>query len=99
MEDVIIPGWVWGLGTVVVFGWMIYFSLMAFRLKENSRVSDERDVRILSDLNRLETKIDGTKTDMHKSLEKLDYRFEKFDERMDKVFELAIGLIEKATKK
>jgi len=98
MEDVIIPGWVWGLGTVVVFGWLVYLSLMGFKAKENQRVSDNNDQRILADISRLEGKMTETKDHIDESLEKFEVKFEKFENKVDKMFERAIDLLKLATK-
>jgi hypothetical protein len=98
MEDVIIPGWVWGLGTVVVFTWLVYVTLMGFKGKERQSISDNNDQRILSDISRLEGKLTETKDHIDVSLEKFEVKFEKFENKVDKMFERAIDLLKLATK-
>lgn len=98
MEDVIIPGWVWGLGTVVVFGWLVYLTLMGFKGDKRQAISDSKDLQITSDFNRLEKKLDETKKDIDDSLDKFEGKFEKFEGKMDKMFERAIDLLKLATK-
>lgn len=98
MEDIIIPGWVWGIFTVVVLGWMVKLTIMAFKGEKHASVSDTMDERIFHDITRMENKLDETKKDIHVSLDKFDIKFEKFEARMDKMFERSFDLLNKATK-
>lgn len=98
MENVIIPGWVWGLFSIVIVAWMIRLTFMAFKAEKDGALSDSRDEKILNDISHLDVKLDETKKDLHGSLQRLEIRFEKFEDRMDKVFDRVLDLVNKATK-
>jgi chromosome segregation ATPase len=98
MEEVVIPGWVWGLFTVVIVAWMVRLTFMAFKAEKDVSLQNSKDQQILNDISHLNRKLDDTKTDLHESLDKLDTRFEKFEARMDKLFDRAFDLLNKATK-
>jgi hypothetical protein len=80
--EITIPSWaVWMIGTFGggFLGWLITLTLMAFRSREEIRLSSAKDIEILSNISRLEEKVDQNKND-------LNVRLEKIDDKMDKLF-------------
>jgi len=66
--------------------------------EKDQGISDTRDEKILNNISHLDVKLDETKRDFHISLDKLEIRFEKFEGRMDKVFDRVLDVLGKLTK-
>lgn len=98
MENIIIPGWVWGLFSVVIVAWLIRLTFMAFKASNDQTKADGRDDKIFNNISHLEVKIDETKRDFHASLHRIENRFEKFEGRMDKVFDRVLDVLSKIAK-
>lgn len=78
--EITIPSWaVWMIGTFGggFLGWLITLTLMAFRSREEARLSSAKDIEILSNISRLEEKVDQNKNDLNDRLEKIDLKMDR----------------------
>jgi len=78
--EVTIPYYaIWILGTFGggFLGWLITLTLMAFRSREESRLSNAKDLEILNNIDRLERKLNDSNDSLNDRLDGLDTKIDK----------------------
>jgi hypothetical protein len=71
-----------------ILGWMVKLTYTVFGVQAKQSAQDALDKGIDQKIATLEKKIDETKGDFHDSMNRLEGRFNVFDSKIDRMFEM-----------